>query len=376
MPNPPASCRTTAPTATIPRPARSPLLAALFLLSSLLAAQSLPPLEPRPTGTTASLRGLAALSAQVAWVSGTQGTILRTVDGGLTWSKSTPPGQEAADFRDIHAFSPTEALVLSIGPGDKSRLWHTADAGASWQPLATNLDPNGFWDAIAFFDRQNGLLLGDPTEGSFTLLRTADGGKTWSRLPTLPPANANEGAFAASGTCLLVQGRHAWFATGGPGGARLFHSADAGQSWSVSQSPLRHDVPEAGVFSLAAAQGQPLLLAGGHYRAMDARIGIFARSQDHGRTFQDLSSSGLGGYRSAIAYGPKRIAFGKKQPLYATGPTGSDFSLDAGLSWQPLLLAPPAPRSAAGFHSVQVAPDGAVWFSGSDGRVARLLPKP
>ena len=81
----------------------------------------------------------------------------------------------------------------------------------------TNPDPKGFLDALAFWDADHGLALGDPVEGRFVILATDDGGKTWIRIPPggMPAALPGEGAFAASGTCLVVQGdRNAWFGTG------------------------------------------------------------------------------------------------------------------------------------------------------------------
>ena len=57
-----------------------PLLALLF--ASLASAQSW---APQNSNTTASFRGISAVSADVAWASGTGGTFLRTTDGGKTW---------------------------------------------------------------------------------------------------------------------------------------------------------------------------------------------------------------------------------------------------------------------------------------------------
>src|ERR1017187_7990963 len=108
---------------------------------------------------------------------------------------------------------------MSSGPGTKSRIYRTADGGAHWSPLYTNRDASGFFDALAFWDALRGVVLGDPVDGQFVILTTEDGGQTWQRRK-LPPALPNEGAFAASNSCLLVRGeREVWFGTGGPSGA-------------------------------------------------------------------------------------------------------------------------------------------------------------
>ena len=91
--------------------------------------------------------------------------------------------------------------------------------------LAYKQDPKGFLDAIAFWDEKHGMALGDPVKGLFQLLVTTDGGANWKPLAakTLPPALAGEGAFAASGTCLVTHGdSDVWFTTGGAKAARVF----------------------------------------------------------------------------------------------------------------------------------------------------------
>jgi photosystem II stability/assembly factor-like uncharacterized protein len=173
---------------------------------------------PQQGGTKARLRGLSVAGVQVAWATGAQGTVMRTIDGGANWRACVVCGGESLDFRDVHAFDKSSACVLAVGPGESSRIYRTADAGATWSLCHRGDDPKVFLDAIAFWDEARGLAMGDPIDGRFLILTTEDGGNRWSRLPgeTLPPALPGEGAFAASGTCLYVQGeRNAWFGTGG-----------------------------------------------------------------------------------------------------------------------------------------------------------------
>ena len=66
-----------------------------------------------PTGSTASLRGLSAVSANVVWASGataTGGVVLRTTDRGATWQNVSPTGPATLQFRDIEAFGPNKAV--------------------------------------------------------------------------------------------------------------------------------------------------------------------------------------------------------------------------------------------------------------------------
>src|SRR5260370_9447098 len=101
---------------------------------------------------------------------------------------------------------------------------------------------------MAFWDGQHGIVLGDPVDGKFVILVTDDGGAHWRRKIT-PPALSNEGAFAASGTCLTARGKsEAWFGTGGPGAARGFPSTDGRGTPNVSTPPHPNDVTSAGMF--------------------------------------------------------------------------------------------------------------------------------
>src|SRR5262249_32412726 len=175
--------------------------------------------------TKADFRGLCVVSADVVWVGGTKGTFGRTTDGGKTWSVGTVPGAEKLDFRDVEAFGKTTAYLLSAGPGDASRIYKSTDGGKSWELQFKSDDPAAFFDAIAFWDEQNGIALGDPVKGVFQLIITADGGRNWKPLATknLPAALPGEGAFAASGTCLVTHGdKDVWFATGGAKTTRVF----------------------------------------------------------------------------------------------------------------------------------------------------------
>jgi photosystem II stability/assembly factor-like uncharacterized protein len=184
-----------------------PIALLLFTMACTAAAQT-SPWQMEHSGTTASLRGVHAVGGGVVWASGTGGTVLRSEDSGFEWQTcAMPPGAEKLDFRAIWAWDANTAMVMSSGPGDLSRLYKTTDGCAHWTLLYTNPDKDGFWDALEFIDNQNGYLLGDPVDGSLTLLHTADGGAHWTRVafPRLP-AGSSHGAFAASNTALALGG--------------------------------------------------------------------------------------------------------------------------------------------------------------------------
>ncbi len=148
------------------KPSRNRTLAILLLIATLPAKKIQAQWDIEESHTTASLRGIHNVGGGVAWASGTNGTVLRTEDGGYLWQTCTiPPGAEKLDFRGIQAFDENTAIVMSSGPGDLSRLYKTTDGCQTWKLLFTNPDKEGFWDALQFIDhRTSEYLLGRPSE--------------------------------------------------------------------------------------------------------------------------------------------------------------------------------------------------------------------
>lgn len=332
------------------------LLAAMLLVPSLAAQW-----EPQGSGTTVELRGLSVLSPSVVWASGQRGTVLRTTDGGAHWSTHTIPGAEVLDLRAIAATSPKTAFAMSIG--DSSRIFRTTDGGSTWSLRHTLTQKGTFLDAIRFWDAQHGIAMSDPVNGQFYLVTTSDGGNTWRAVPTdrMPAALPNEGAFAASGSCLTVKGKSdVWFVTGGAATARVFHSSDRGKSWTVSDSPLRAGGAPRGVFSIALRDARHGAIAGGDYEQPTLGRRNLALTQDGGATWTLVdSASSPHGYRSAVAFVPGTSG----RRLIAVGTSGSDRSDDGGATWVPV--------DTVGYNSVQVA-GGVAFVVGPKGRVARM----
>jgi photosystem II stability/assembly factor-like uncharacterized protein len=309
------------------------------------------------SGTTARLRGVSAVSATVAWASGSDGVYLKTTDGGATWKAATVFGAEALDFRDVEAFDADTAYLLSIGEGERSRIYKTTDGGGHWGLQFTNRNPKAFFDALAFWDAYRGVAVSDSVDGRFVIIRTTDGGASWKEIPTekLPPALVGEGAFAASGTCVVTEGRNnVWIATTA---ARVLRSTDGGDTWQVATTPIPSGQPSAGIFSIAFKDSKNGVIVGGDYKKEGEARDNVAKTSDGGRTWKLVKGPLPGGFRSAVAYAPGAST------LVAVGPSGADYSLDGGASWFPI--------SGAGYHAISFARSGAGWAVGEGGRIAK-----
>jgi photosystem II stability/assembly factor-like uncharacterized protein len=342
--------------------------------------------------TTENLRGVSAVSRQVAWASGTHGTYLRTIDGGRTWTPAQVPDAVALDFRAVVAFSADEAFLMSAGPGEQSRIYHTSDAGKHWQLQFSNTNPKGFFDSIVFWDANHGIVLGDPIPDEsgklkFEVLLT-ENGQNWRAIPPaqMPDAREGEGAFAASNTCIaIVRGDsdpNIWFATGGKV-ARLFHSGDRGKSWQVYETPIVHAPESAGIFSIAFRDPMHGVIVGGDYKHPKKDGPNLAYTDDGGKTWTLPPLHPLA-YFSAVAYDRRVNQLAAREDLPAGSEkkarvkpitpermfiVGEDFVFD---------LRPPInPRRIGGkkkmgmrFNAVSAYPEGGALVVGPNGAMA------
>jgi hypothetical protein len=312
------------------------------------------------SGTKASLRGIHSLGGGVAWASGSDGTILRTEDGGYEWqSCAVPEGGEKLDFRGIWAWDTNTAIVMSSGNGDLSRLYRTTDGCSHWTLVLTNPDKTGFFDAMVFASREVGYLLGDPVNGAFPLMRTADGGVTWTKIhsPGLTTGSLGIAAFAASNSsmsegglvvnALLAGDDRVWFGTGGQDGTFVYEGQSNCErdgntppdpacltTWTFHRQPLpmAANSPSAGAFSLRVVwwdEGVKAAVAvGGDFAKPAETDGTSAWTPD-GKTWTP-SDKPPHGFRSAVAWDADVNAW------FAVGTNGSDVSWDGGKSWRPL----------------------------------------
>ncbi len=307
----------------------------------------------------ASIRGLCAVDARTAWLSGTGNTIAHTTDGGRSWRLLPSPTPDTLDFRDIEAFDGQRAVVMSAGPGALSRVYRTDDGGRSWELTLQNDHETGFFNGLAFWDERHGILTGDPVEGALFIALTDDGGRSWRRIPpdALPPVDSAEYGFAASGTHITTGGDSlVWIGTGGRS-ARVFHSADRGRFWRVYATPMISGEAATGIFSLAFLDNRQGVAVGGDYTRPDYQGDNVMLTADGGRSWKLAEGRPLP-YRSCV-----RAIDGY---YLAAGPTGTDISFDRGRSWQPV--------DTTGYHVLSVGESReAVWAAGPDGRVAKLV---
>ena len=330
------------------------LLGAVLCLFDLAAY---PQWVRQTVDTTAGLRGLSVVNEKVIWASGTGGTVIKTVDGGAIWNIMTVPGAEKLDFRDIEAFDANSAYLLSIGNGESSRIYKTSDGGATWKLQFTNTDAKAFFDAIACWDRNNCIAMSDPVDEHFLLISTSNGGDSWQTMSSKqsPVVKYGETAFAASGTCLITQGKSNAFIVSGGASARVLRSQDRGLTWSDVNPTFISGTSGSGIFSIAMFDSKKGVIVGGNYEKPQQNKLNIAFTRDGGASW--TSGKGLGGYRSGVAYVDK-------ETIIAVGSSGSDISIDDGKTWSNL--------DSDNYNSVQARGKRGVWAVGAQGLVAKM----
>lgn len=310
--------------------------------------------------TKERLRGISAVSEQVVWASGNHGTCIRTTNGGLSWEKINIPDSDSLDFRDIEAFGPDEAYVLSIGYGRQSRVYKTTDGGKSWQLQFLNTDTTAFFDAFAFWNSQEGIAVSDAVNGRWILVSTHDGGARWNRFPSqqAPLALSGEGAFAASGTCITTYGDSMVWIGSGVNAARVLSSNDRGKNWRYSETPITHSNGTSGIFSIAFYNEKKGVVCGGDFKDEKNNTNSLAFTANQGITWQIVNDKLPQGFRSSILWLTDKI-------LIAVGPNGSDISYDSGMTWNFL--------GDTGFHTADAGLySKTIWAAGDSGRVGKL----
>ncbi len=220
--------------------------------------------------------------------------------------------------------------------------------------------PKAFYDSIDFWNDQEGIAIGDPTEDCMSIIITRDGGETWNKLSCndLPKAKEGEAAFAASDTNIAIVGNHTWVATGGKV-SRILYSPDKGKTWEVYDTPIVQGKETTGMYSIDFYDELNGFAIGGDYTKPNATLANKVRTKDGGKTWQVVADGKSPGYRSCIQYIPNR----EGKELVAVGFEGIDYSNDAGDTWRHL--------SDEGFYTIQFLNDSVAYAAGK-GRVSKL----
>jgi photosystem II stability/assembly factor-like uncharacterized protein len=333
----------------------------LVLMSVKTVAQEFS-LQLIPTSTKAYFRALSVVDDQVAWVSGSKGTVGRTIDGGKTWRFIAVNNFEKLEFRSLFAFDSLHAVIANAG--SPAYVFYTKDGGKNWSTVYTNPHADAFIDGMDFWNEQEGMIYGDAIEGRMLLLRTNDGGLHWQETDknSRPALLEGEGSFAASGTGIrCVDKRFAFIATGGKR-SRLWTSSNKGLKWEVLNPPIIQGSVMTGIFSLAFRDSSNWIIVGGNYEMDSLKTDHVFYTRDKGKNWiRPLKPTR--GMRECVEF----IA---GNTVISCGLNGIDVSNNGGIIWRPL-------SDERQFAVVRKARRGSlVVLAGAQGRMAVLKTRP
>ena len=338
----------------------------LKIICCLFISQSLAqPIQELNSGGKISLRGLSVVDNNIIWVSGSKGTVGKSLDGGKTWKWMKVKGYKKFDFRDIEAFDDNTAIIMAVA--SPAYILKTTDGGKKWKKVYENKTKGMFLDAMDFSDEKNGVVVGDPLIANyFYLVRTTDGGDTWLEvIRGGGKADSSEACFASSGTNIRLLKDRFVFVSGGLSsnliinrkGKDVFEElVEAKQLIQKIKLPLIQGTSSTGANSIAVKDSLTYIVVGGDF-TNDAAIPNCAITTDGGQTWT-LPEKGPTGYKSCAEY------------LYGNvwvccGLTGIDVSNDNGKTWNQI--------SKVSYHTCRKAKKGnAVYFSGNGSMIGKF----
>lgn len=292
----------------------------------------------------------------VAWASGTDGTVLRTIDGN-TWIDVSVPEAEKLDFRDVHAFDQNNALVMNSGNG--LSIFRTSDGGSTWSIVFHEADSSYFFDGMDFNSDGIGYAYGDPIDGRMTLIESIDFGKHWNWVDEKfrPVLDSAEASYAASGTGIKVMVDQLWIATSGGKKSHVYSRLRDFSQLIPNETPLFSEAG-AGIFSITFWNMQEGVIVGGSYIDSTNATSNCAITSDGGKTWEMIAENNPRGYRSCVASNEDGSL------LVAVGRSGSEYSLDKGKTW--------VANGDEGYFSCAISNE-AGWAVGRNGKMARLI---
>ncbi len=293
-------------------------------------------------GPAVPLYALSTVNFEI-WAGGAGAALVRSTraarDLSTTWTSGQIGDDPSFVVRDIELVNRTTLVALATDDAGRSRVYLSVNAGATWTLVLRDARPEGSWRALAMWPyRYDGVLLGDPVDGRFTVLTTHDAGATWRRPDLLAPPEAlpGERLLTEDGSCLTVgPNNEVWFGTGGST-ARVFRSGDKGLTWEVADTPLARGHGRAGVYSISFLTRSIGIAVGGDPDAPDERTGSAAWTFDSGHSWSATVEVPPAGFRSSVVFTHivERAILGTT--AVAVGPSGADLSLDYGRTWHPM----------------------------------------
>lgn len=262
------------------------------------------------------------VDANNGWLIGTKGSIMKTADGGKTWTTVTTSITE--DLKSVYFLNSTTGFIAST-----SKLYKSTNGFSTFttQDITGVISTtSGYW-SVYFADAQKGWFLSSSSSAA-KVLQTVDGGTTWT-----VGVNHTTGNIQT----LKILGNTGIAAGGGAGKCDIYYTKD-GATWTKGTTPTfpagvytRTDIRSLYIFDANTAIG-----GGWGSAAAGLQPTIFIKTTDGGATWTYL---GQKDENKTYEYSYELVFKNATTGLTAGGATKSpNFmkTVDGGVNWTPL----------------------------------------
>ncbi|MDA6072642.1 oxidoreductase [Flavobacterium sp. AC] len=234
------------------------------------------------------------------------------------------------EFRSI-AQNSQSVFLLSVG--NPALLYQVSKKTQKVKLVYKEVNPKVFYDSMQFWNDKEGIAIGDPTEDTFSIIVTRDGGETWTKILSdkLPTNAEGEAAFAASNSNIVIKGNDTWLVSGGKK-ARVFYSPDKAKTWKVIETPIVQGKAMTGIFTADFYDAKHGFIAGGDYELPNKKTDNKAFTTDGGNTWKLIGQEMGFGYASCVQYVPG----GNGKEIICVGSEGIQYSQNGGENWTQL----------------------------------------
>jgi photosystem II stability/assembly factor-like uncharacterized protein len=294
--------------------------------------------------TTNTIFGLTGLRGDTnrLWLVGLNGVTVYTTNGGSTWLR---PGQSAGSVwattgSTLNALS-FVGSSLGWAVGDGGTMLRTLDSGTSWRTMTGAT--GGKMEDIQFVNSSEGWAVG----ATGRILHTTNGGQTWSAQPW-DGLNVEEGGTIPGLLALhFLDNQNGWVVGST---ATILKTVDGGDTWETRSAPIAGSFRE--IAWLNAQRGWILGASG-------AMLG----TEDGGETWSLLFSGSDKNLNqiAVIPAGPTGLT------LWVVGDSGTLLKSTNGTDWDPIDLG-----TTENFNAVSFLPNGQTgWVAGDTGLLFR-----
>ncbi len=274
------------------------------------------------------------VNENVAWAIGRDGSgdnnnftdFTRTINGGIDWTGATV-STDATEFSMICGLNADTAYISAYGNSTKNHVLRTYDGGTTWTAVLNGAGSSSFFNVVHFFNANDGFSQGDPESGEFELYTTTNGGDNWTRVDGANIPDPLSGEYGIVGYYTAV-GDNIWFTTNM---GRVYYSSDKGYTWNVSTIYSGSNTTNIEIaFDDNALNGLALVsLSSGSAHVGDEYYG----TTDGGQTWTQITPSGTAYYGNISSIPGKPNTFVSVGADYQTPLMGISLSTDGGHTW-------------------------------------------